>query len=514
VARGRIYLTRSMRQLLGLPDMDGYMDLADFLQLQHPEERPIDDLLEEQLLTGEQTFEQELRLRNQRDGTWLWLKLRGALPADSGSAPHLVGIAIDITAQKRAAADKRDAELLLDQAIESIFESFALWDAGMRLVKCNSKFREFHGLPEDACRPGRAYADIMSEARCRCRKREFRYVLETAQGRETVMEMEMENGRWLQVSERHMPRAGYVSVGTDITELKRKQLELEKSRRELEQTVQALEHSQAEIEYKNARLRRLARKYQQEKERAERALRMKSQILANVSHELFTPLNHMLMPADMMQHETFGPLNEQYVNYARQILKAGHEMKRKITDIMEYAELSTESRELKRDVFSPASVLAEVAEAHAAQAEEKGIVLDWRAEEELEACADAQRLKQALRQLVSNAVTFTQKGEVSISAQMDEEGTLILQVRDTGPGIPKELLSRIGQPFERVGNAYNSHQGGSGIGLAIARAVAEMHGGQLLIDSEVGRGTLVRLIIPHATADGARLAQPVSQPAE
>ena len=504
VARGRIYLTRSMRRLLGLPLADGYLDLADFLLLQHPEEPPIDDLLEQQLQTGEKTFEQELRLRNQQDGTWLWLKLRGALPADDSRAPHLLGIAIDITAQKRAAADKRDAELLLDQAIESISESFALWDAGMRLVKCNSKFREFHGLPREACRPGRSYADIMSEAGCRCRKREFRHVLESAGGRETVMEMELEDERWLQISERQMEWGGSVSVGTDITELKRKQLELESSRQELEQTVHALEQTQAEIEHKNIRLRRLARRYQQEKERAERALRTKSQILANVSHELFTPLNHMVVSAEILQMGQKGELTSEQRTYIRQILQAGGEMRRKIHDIMEYAELSTESRELRPAAFRPAELLAEVTEAHAARAEEKGIALHWRAAEGLVAQADAQSLQQALRQLVSNAVTFTEKGEVLVSAEVrKEDGALLLSVRDTGVGIPEELLSRIGQPFERAGSAYNSHKGGSGIGLAIARAVAEMHGGKLEIDSAPGKGTLVRLVIPQAQAQMA-----------
>ncbi|GEM_PF-64898 len=507
INRGRIFLTRSMRELLGLPGADGYMDIADLLELQHPEDTPLDMLLEDQLRSGHGTFEQEVRLHN-ASGTFLWLKLRGALhEADDGTL-HLVGIAVDITAQKRAAAGRRSAEQLLDQAIESISESFALWDANMRLVKCNSKFREFHDLPQEACQPGRAYADIMGEARCRGRRREFRHALEGAQGLETVMELELENGRWLQISERQMPGGGFVSVGTDITELKRKQLELELSRRELEQTVRALEETQQEIEHKNRRLRKLARSYQQEKERAQNALRTKSQILANVSHELFTPLNHILMPADMMRQQALGPLSDAYIRYAGDIHRAGEEIRRKITDIMEYAELSTRDAALQPQPTDMAELLAEVVEPFAVPAEEKGVALSWRAAEGLTASVDARRLAGALRQLVSNAVNFTSEGVVEVQAEETRDNALLLQVRDTGCGMPPELLERIGEPFERGGNAYNSHSGGSGIGLAIARAVAEMHGGQMEVESMPGKGTLVRLTLP-----GVVISSPAEQKA-
>ncbi len=502
ISRGRIYLSPSMRQLLNLPGSEGYMgymDLKDFLALQHPEEPPIDQLLEEGLSKGQQTFEHELRLRRAQDG-WAWVKMRGALPEEqSDQGLHLVGIAVDITEQKLANDAARDAEQRLTQAIEAISESFALWDERMRMVTCNSKFREFFGLSAEACESGRTLAEVMRDAANPVRKRHAPRTLGDGAQQETIAELELADGRWLQISERPMPGGGLVSVGTDITELKRKQIELENSRRELERTVEALERSQREIRHKNEHLNMLARRFRREKERAEDALRIKSQFLANVSHELFTPLNHIIGSADAMRNEVLGELSTIYRDYAERIHASGQEISRKIHDMLEYAQLSTEYDNAEPRKTDIAGLVADVGERFMAEAERKNILLSWRAPQNLESVLDVDLVHKALMQLVSNAVRFTSRGEVRISAGLSENGELTFEVRDTGIGIPAEKIARIGQPFERAGEAYNSHSGGSGIGLAIAKAVAEKHGGRLEIDSREGAGTQVRLVVPHVT---------------
>ena len=499
VARGRIYLSSSMRGLLGLPEKDGYIDMADFIALQHPEEKPVDVLLEEGLEAGNDTFEHEIRLRKADHG-WLWLKLRGALPAretgDMDESRHLVGIAVDITAQKEAAAAMRSAEQRLLGAIESLSESFVLWNEQMRMVMCNSKFREFHGLPETACRPGLAYADIMRKARNPVRNRRVQRIHGDGPAQESIVELELADGRWLHISERSMPDGGLVSVGTDITELKAKQLELERSQRELQETVEALRQSRREIESQNERLKDMARRARQAQEAAEEALRIKSQFLANVSHELFTPLNHIIASADLMRTASIGPLPQNYREYAEKIHEAGEEVDRKIKDMLEFAELSTGKLALKREEVDLRQLIASIAEEFLPQAQKKGLHLGWQVQPGLRARLDGKRLQTLLRQLVSNAVRFTERGEVFLKAETHAGKTLVIEVRDTGIGIPQEKIDRIGQPFERAGDAYNSHRGGSGIGLAIAKIIAELHGGRLDIASAEGKGTRVRCIIP------------------
>jgi signal transduction histidine kinase len=199
-----------------------------------------------------------------------------------------------------------------------------------------------------------------------------------------------------------------------------------------------------------------------------------------------------------MRQQTLGALADVYIDYARQIHTAGHEVHRKIRDMLEYAQLSSGEIPLRPARTDLAALLAEVAERHATTAEEKGVALHWRAPEGLAAELDAERMEQALHQLVSNAVRFTDEGEVRISAEPVRDGMVALEVADTGIGIPPEKIAQIGKPFERAGEAYNSHRGGSGIGLAIAKAIVEMHGGRMEIDSEPGRGTRVRLILPKA----------------
>ena len=499
VARGRIYLSSSMCGLLGLPKRDGYIDMADFIALQHPEEKPVDVLLEEGLEAGNDTFEHEIRLRK-ADGGWLWLKLRGALPArtegEADTSRHLVGIAVDITAQKQAAAAMRSAEQRLLTAIESLSESFVLWNEHMRMVMCNSKFREFHGLPERACRPGAAYADIMRQARHPVRNRRLQRIYSDGPEQESIMELEMANGRWLHISERTMPDGSLVSVGTDITELKAKQLELEQSKRELQETVEALQQSRREIESQNERLKDMARRAREAQQAAEEALRIKSQFLANVSHELRTPLNHILVPAEAMRMERFGALAPKYLEYAQQIYNSGQEVLRKITDMLEFAELSAGEGKLQREETDLQHLIAKITEEFLPQAQAKGLHFGWHVQPGLRARVDGKRLQTLLRQLVSNAVRFTEKGEVFLKAETHADKTLVIEVRDTGIGIPQDKIDRIGQPFERAGDAYNSHRGGSGIGLAIAKIITELHGGRLEITSEEGKGTRVRCIIP------------------
>ncbi len=519
ISRGRIQLSPSMQQLLKLPPREGYMDLKDFLALQHPEEPPIDQLLEEGLSKGSPTFEHELRLR-QADGRWIWVKMRGALPeTTSDGVYHLVGIAVDITEQKQASDAVRHAEQRLTQAIESISESFALWDAHMRMVTCNSKFREIFGLPKDACKKGLTLDEVMRAARNPVRKRHAPRIVGEGKDQETIAELELADGRWLQISERRMPGGGIVSVGTDITELKRKQMELENSRRELEAMVEELEQSRQEIADKNVRLNTMARHFHRAKERAEDALRIKAQFLANVSHELFTPLNHIMASADAMRHEVLGDLSEIYREYADQIHRAGKEVQRKISDMLVYAELSSGGDELELQDANIAELIAEAGESFMVEAEEKGVQLSWRAPQGLRGRVDANLLRRALAQLVSNAVRFTNEGEVLIHAGMTEKGELVVEVRDTGMGIPEEKIARIGQPFERAGHAYNSHSGGSGIGLAIVKAVAEKHEGRFEIDSREGAGTQARLIMPHAymaseTTPGSREDEATGSSAE
>ena len=191
--------------------------------------------------------------------------------------PHLIGIAVDITEQKRLAEGTATADMRLRDAIETISEAFVLWDADNRLVLCNSKFQSLHDLPDEASQPGTPYEDISAagskpivRSNCPARGR-------AVPGARTF-EAQLEDGRWLQISERRTKDGGYVSVGTDITALKLHEEKLIESEKRLMATVADLRQSQQTLERQTEQLADLAEKYAEEKDRAEEANQAKSEI--------------------------------------------------------------------------------------------------------------------------------------------------------------------------------------------------------------------------------------------
>ena len=165
------------------------------------------------------------------DGHWIWIRARAEVVADAEDEPHLVGIAVDVTEQRRLAEASRTADIRLRDAIEAISEAFVLWDAANRLVLCNSKYQQLYGLPDELVRPGTPYAEIARSGRRPIVSDTFP-VDDDGAGARSV-EARVEDGRWLQINERRTDDGGFVSVGTDITALKQKEAELLENERAL-----------------------------------------------------------------------------------------------------------------------------------------------------------------------------------------------------------------------------------------------------------------------------------------
>ncbi len=495
VARGRIFWSRSMYSMLGMTAAGEYLSYGEIAQRQHPEDAPIEQIAERLLAEGRTAFEHDFRLRHE-DGRWIWLRTRGALTTENKSGePRLVGIAIDITDQKKAARASREAESRLRDAIETISESFVLWDAESRLVMCNSKYQQFHSLPPSACEPGTPYEEVMKAARKpKVNKRQSIHADEN--GEEVVVEVQLDDGRWLQINERRTRDRGFVSVGTDITELKRQQEQLERSERELRETVSKLEESRFEVEQKQQRLADLAERYMREKEKAEAAYRTKSEFLANMSHELRTPLNPIIGFAQSMQKGIFGEMPPKYREYAADIESSARHMFTLVTDILDMSKIEAGKVKLELKEADLAEIVAEAAHIMGGEAQNKGLSLEVEAQGPLPAVVDGLKIRQVLLNILSNAVKFTDKGGRVLLRMERREGEAIISVTDTGIGIPAGHIAKLGRPFEQVASQFSKSQGGSGLGLAISRSLVEMHGGTLEIESVEGEGTTVRLTLP------------------
>jgi cell cycle sensor histidine kinase DivJ len=222
----------------------------------------------------------------------------------------------------------------------------------------------------------------------------------------------------------------------------------------------------------------------------------KSRVLANVSHELRTPLNAVIGFSDIMAQRLFGPLSDRYADYAQSISDAGNHLLDLIGDLLDVSRIEADRYDLSLESLDVREIVASALVLMRITAEEKGVSLSaLMPPKPLRVMADRRALKQMTLNLLSNAVKFTPPGgSVTVNATVLGPD-LELVVADTGLGIAPEDLARLGRPFEQAGEAGQRAQG-TGLGLSLVRSLAELHQGQMSIDSTLGSGTAVTLRLP------------------
>jgi len=489
LARGRIFWSQSMFDILGLEAKDDLLPFGDVEKLVHPDDVRLYDLAAELAEANATTVDHAFRMRH-ASGHWVWLRARCELVRQlNGPGLHLIGIAVDVTEQKSLVEKTAAADLRLRDAIETIPEAFVLWDADNRLVLCNSNFQELHHLPDEAIDVGASYESVVA-AGCKPVVRNKVVSTGTTVPGARTFEAQLEDGRWLHISERRTKDGGYVSVGTDITTLKIHEEKLIDSEKRLMATVTDLRSSQQ-------RLADLAEKYAEEKTRAEEANQAKSKFLANMSHELRTPLNAIIGFSEIMESGMFGPLGaEKYSEYCADIRSSGHYLLDVINDILDMSKIEAGRIRLDFEDLALDDLLADAMRVVSARAQEKDLDLVAKIAPDLHLRADKRALKQIALNLLSNAVKFTPAGgRVTVRGRCSDDG-IVLSIADSGIGIARDNLTRLGRPFEQVESQLTKSHQGSGLGLAIAKSLVELHGGKMRIRSTLGRGTLVVVRLP------------------
>jgi signal transduction histidine kinase len=244
------------------------------------------------------------------------------------------------------------------------------------------------------------------------------------------------------------------------------------------------------------------------KERAETADRAKSEFLTNMSHELRTPLNAVLGFSEVMVSEAFGPLgNDRYRSYARDIHLSGTHLLEIINGILDLSKAASGKLELIEGWFDARDVANSVCRLIQPRLDEAKLSLAVNMlPGDLIIYADERLVKQMLLNLLANACKFTPpNGRIEFSILVDASG-LQFAVTDTGIGIAAEDLERVVQPFVQVDSSLSRQHEGTGLGLALVKMMAELHGGSLHLESKVGHGTTAVIILPlsrlqHATTD-------------
>jgi cell cycle sensor histidine kinase DivJ len=230
---------------------------------------------------------------------------------------------------------------------------------------------------------------------------------------------------------------------------------------------------------------------------AEAANRAKSRFLANMSHELRTPLNAIIGFSDMMRQELFGPLGaSRYRDYAGHVHESGHHLLELINDLLDMAKIESGKRDLKFETVEPEEAGRRALTLIRPLAEARGLQLFFDGMALPRLMADRRALQQILLNLLSNAIKFTPKGGQVTLSVTQESDRLCFAVCDTGIGIAAEELPRLGQPFEQVDGDYARAHQGTGLGLALVKALAELHGGTMTVASTQGLGTSVFIRLP------------------
>ncbi|WP_049974355.1 PAS domain-containing sensor histidine kinase [Azospirillum sp. B4] len=235
------------------------------------------------------------------------------------------------------------------------------------------------------------------------------------------------------------------------------------------------------------------------KEQSEFASRAKTEFLANMSHELRTPLNAIIGFSEIIGSQSLGAIgNPAYAEYARDIHDSGRMLLDLINDILDLSKIEAGKRELNEHMVDLPRVFVSCLRVVKERAIRGGINLQTDYAGFLPRLrADEVALKQLLSNLLANAVKFTLKGgTVTLGAVVDEDGRLVITVTDTGIGMRAEDISRALEPFRQIENPLTRTAGGAGLGLPLVRALVELHGGTLEIDSEPGTGTTARVIMP------------------
>jgi len=306
-------------------------------------------------------------------------------------------------------------------------------------------------------------------------------------------------------------------------ELQSQQEELRVQNEELEQQSQALQESQAylenqrvELEQINAHLEEQTRALEEQRDNLtraqselQRASAYKSEFLANMSHELRTPLNSTLILAKLLSDNREGNLTAEQIKFAETIYSAGNDLLTLINDILDLSKIEAGKLDVRPEEVTIPRLRDELADIFQPLARDKGIELTATVERDVPGTifTDPTRLQQVLKNLLSNACKFTERGGVALRIRRAGGDRIAFDVKDTGIGIPPEQHEVIFEAFRQADGTTNRKYGGTGLGLSISRDLARLLGGDLALDSAPGRGSTFTLTLPERMPAAAQPAQ-------
>ncbi len=297
--------------------------------------------------------------------------------------------------------------------------------------------------------------------------------------------------------------------------LQESQAQLEAQQAELEQTNAQLEEQTQQLEYQKQQLLRAQDALAAKARDLELASQYKSEFLANMSHELRTPLNSSLILAKLLSDNKQGNLTPDQVRYAQTILGAGNDLLALINDILDLAKIEAGQASISVETVHVAQSVQGWVEPLRALAEDKGLRLNASVDPAVPATieSDPQRLGQVLKNLLSNALKFTEQGEVTLRVRPQADGMVAFEVQDTGIGIAEHQQELIFEAFRQADGSTHRKYGGTGLGLSISRDLAQLLGGSIRVQSTPGQGSTFTLLLPVQAPEAASVPEKQPVPA-
>jgi signal transduction histidine kinase/ActR/RegA family two-component response regulator len=292
-------------------------------------------------------------------------------------------------------------------------------------------------------------------------------------------------------------------------ELQVKSEELQQSNVQMEEQQQQLEQQAQDLKMKNRQLETTKKELDVRADELERSSQYKSEFLANMSHELRTPLNSIILLSKMLGEESQSRLNADDIKKARVIHQSGQDLLLLINDILDLSKIESGKMELSHDELSTQDIITQVDDLFRPIAMEKGVELILKDHCNALITVDRIKLMQIVKNLLSNAFKFTQKGHVEFSIRVDSSQDLpfIIEVSDTGIGIAQDKREMIFDAFKQVDGSISRTYGGTGLGLSISKKFTELMGGEIRLSSTKGSGSTFGIYLPQS-----HLANAVQKP--
>lgn len=394
---------------------------------------------------------------------------------------------------------------LLAATLDNISQGISVVDADMRLVAWNRRYLELFDYPEGLVYVGRPVADLIryNAERGECGPGDVedhvrRRVAHMQQGHRHVFERIRADGTVIEMRGQPMPGGGFTTTFTDISDYKRNEQAL----------IEAKQHLEARVEARTAELRESLLAQRQAKNEAELANRSKSRFLAAASHDLAQPLNAARLFASSLQVDCDNPDEARHL--ATRIDDSLSNAEELLASLIEVARLESGSLVPQVESLDAAELCRSLAQQFAATAELRGLQLATRCPP----CwvrSDRVLLRRILQNLIANALRYTAHGGVLLALRRRGEEVLV-QVWDTGPGIPPEQQSRVFEEFQRLDGRSPWGERGLGLGLSICQRTAALLGHRLALRSRPGRGSVFEIALPGCSAPAQRTpAAPLAQ---